>query len=130
MQGIAAPLSRNQGSVDRRCRFRTLNDVAIRWSALPIDVVDSATDGLLMLSTAIPPVKTIFSRMICDLVNVAATDIRPPFRPDGARSDAVSVRRVREPGESEWQWISEPAGGIAITAPEVLITREKCSGRA
>ena len=76
-----------------------------------------------MLSIAIPPVKTISSRMICDLVNVAGTDIRPLFRPDGARLDAVSVRRVREPSESEWQWISEPAGGIAITAPEVLITR-------
>ena len=103
--------------------LHTLNDVAIRWSALPIDVVDWATDGLLVLSIAIPPVKTISSRIICDLVNVAGTDIRPLFRPDGARLDAVSVRRVREPSESEWQWISEPAGGIAITAPEVLITR-------
>ena len=65
--------------------LHTLNDVAIRWSALPIDVVDWATDGLLMLSIAIPPVKTISSRMICDLVNVAGTDIRPLFRPDGAR---------------------------------------------
>ena len=31
--------------------LHTLNDVAIRWSALPIDVVDWATDGLLMLAS-------------------------------------------------------------------------------
>jgi hypothetical protein len=101
----------------------TLTDVAIRWSAMPIDVVGWATDGLLVLSIAVPPVRTISSRMVCDVVNVSGTDIRPLFRPDGARLGRVSVRRVREPGQNEWQWISEPAEGIIITAPEVLITR-------
>jgi hypothetical protein len=101
----------------------TLHDVAIRWSALAIDVVGWAADGLLTLSIAIPPVKTISSRMICDLVNIAGTDVRPLFRPDGSHLDVVSIRRIRGPGESEWQWISEPADGIAVTAPEVLVTR-------
>lgn len=61
--------------------------------------------------------------MISDLVEVAGTDVLPLFRPDGARIEKVLVRRIRAPGEHEWQWISEPAEGVAITAPEILITR-------
>jgi hypothetical protein len=100
-----------------------LNEVAIRWSAQPIDVVGWATDGLLAVSIAVPPVKTVSSRVVSDFVDVAGADVLPLFRPDEARPNKVSVRRVRELGESEWQWISEPVEGIAITAPEILIMR-------
>src|SRR5579862_5887657 len=103
--------------------FHALYEVAIRWSALPIDVVGWATDGLLALSVAVPPVKTASSRTISDFVTIAGTDVLPLFRSDGARLDKVAVRRIREPGENEWQWISEPTEGIAITALEVMIMR-------
>ncbi len=33
------------------------------------------------------------------------------------------MRRIRKGGEDEWEWISEPADGVAITAHEVLIMR-------
>ena len=56
-------------------------------------------------------------------VNIAGTDALPLFRSDGANLDKVCIQRIREPRESEWRWVSEPADGIAITAPEVLITR-------
>jgi hypothetical protein len=103
--------------------FHILNDVAVRWSVLPIDVVAWATDGLLVLSAALPPITIASSRMLSDLVEIAGSDVLPLFRPDGARFESVSIRRVRSLGETEWQWIAKPPKGIAITAPEVLIRR-------
>ena len=42
--------------------FHSLSDIANRWSVLPIDIVGWATEGLLALSVAAPPVKTASSR--------------------------------------------------------------------
>jgi hypothetical protein len=61
--------------------------------------------------------------MISGFVDIAATDVLPLFRPDGARHDRIFVRRIRKDGEDEWEWISEPADGVAITAHDVLIMR-------
>jgi hypothetical protein len=101
--------------------FHPLTDIAIRWSVAAMDIVGWATEGWLALSIAVPPLKTLSSRTICDLVEVAATDVLPLFRL--ARLEKVSVRRIREHGEIEWQWITEPTDGITITAPDVLLRR-------
>lgn len=103
--------------------FHILNDIAVRWSVLPIDIVAWATQGLLALSAALPPIKTASSRMLSDIVEIAGSDVLPLFRPDGARMDSVAIRRTRAQGETEWQWITKPPKGITITAPEVLVTR-------
>lgn len=105
--------------------FHILNDIAVRWSALPIDIVAWATDGLLALSAAVMPIRTASSRMLSDIVEIAGSDVIPLFRPNGARLESVSVRRIRAHGETEWQWLVEPLDGITITAPEVLITRSE-----
>src|SRR5262245_28627804 len=78
-----------------------------RWSVLPIDIVGWASEGLLALSVAAPPVKTASSRVLCDLAEIAGTDVLPLFRPDGAKPERVCIRRIRMHGETEWQWISE-----------------------
>ena len=103
--------------------FHSLSDIANRWSVLPIDMVGWATEGLLALSVAAPPVKTASSRILCDLAEIAGTDVLPLFRPDGAKLERVCIRRIRVHGDTEWQWISEPAEGLMIIAPDVLITR-------
>jgi hypothetical protein len=103
--------------------FHPLTDIAIRWSVSAIDIVGWATDGWLALSIAAPPLKTRTSRIVCDLVEIAGTDILPLFRPEGAKLEKVSVRRIREHGGTDWQWISEPAEGITVAAPDVLLTR-------
>ena len=103
--------------------FHSLSDIANRWSIVPIDLVGWASEGLLALSVATPPVKTASSRILCDLAEIAGTDVLPLFRPDGAKQERVCIRRIRAHGETEWQWISEPAEGLTISAPDVLITR-------
>jgi hypothetical protein len=103
--------------------FQTLNEIAIRWGVMPIDIIGCAVDGLIALSIAAPPVKTDSGKIICDLVEVAGTDVLPLFRPHGAKPDRVSIRRVRPKDEHDWQWISEPSEGLLIASPDVLITR-------
>jgi hypothetical protein len=102
--------------------FHVLNDLAVRWSTQPIDIVGWCIDGLLKLASALPPVRTASWRMLSDVVEIAGSDVLPLFRPDGARLENLLIRRVRVHGETEWQWISEPLEGVAISAPEVLVT--------
>jgi len=103
--------------------FHSLSDIAIRWGVMPIDIIGWAADGLLALSIAVLPTKTASSRILCDLVEIAAIDVLPLFRPNGARSENVTIRRARAKGDAEWEWIGEPAAEIVITAPDVLVTR-------
>ena len=103
--------------------FQTLNEIAIRWSVMPIDVIGYAVDGLIALSIAAPPMKTDSGKIICDLVEVAGADVLPLFRPHGAKPENVVIRRVRPHGDSEWQWISEPNEGLLATSADVLVTR-------
>lgn len=102
--------------------FHSLNDVAARWSAMPIDVVGWATEDLLALSAALPPTKTAASRVLAGIVEIAGSDVIPLFRLD-ARLESISIRRIRAQRETKWQWIVEPPEGVIITAPEVLVTR-------
>ncbi len=83
--------------------FHVLSDVAIRWSASPIDVAGWATDGLLKLSAALPAIRIGTSRVLSDIVEIAGSDVLPLFRPDKARCESVAIRRVRPPSETEWQ---------------------------
>lgn len=103
--------------------FHSLSDIANRWLVVPIDLVGWAAEGLLALSIAAPPVKTNASKVLCDLVEIAGTDVLALFRSDGAKVESVNVRRLRSHGETEWHWISEPEAGIVISAPDVLIMR-------
>lgn len=103
--------------------FQTVNEIAIRWSVMPIDVIGYAVDGLIALSIAASPMKTDSGKIICDLVEVAGADVLPLFRPHGAKPETVLLRRVRPHGESEWQWISEPNEGLEVTSADVLVTR-------
>jgi hypothetical protein len=103
--------------------FEALNDLAIRWAVVPIDIVGWATDEQILLLIAVPPVRTETSRVVCDLVEIAGTDVLPLFRPEGVRLEKVHIRRVRTQGDTEWQWISEPTEGITVGAADILVTR-------
>jgi hypothetical protein len=103
--------------------FHSLGDIANRWSVVPIDLVGWAAEGLLALSIAAPAVKTNASKVLCDLVEIAGTDVLPLFRSDGAKVECVNVRRLRPHGETEWHWITAPTAGVTVSAPDVLILR-------
>lgn len=103
--------------------FHPLTDVATDWSVMPLDIVDWAIGGLLELSLAAPPIKTDSSSTLWGLVEIAGVDVRELFLPRKEGETTVAIRRIREHGETEWRWISEPAGGLVIAARDILITQ-------
>ena len=127
-QGI---LNRSVGMFSRRTSpmtyssrpFHSITQVADRWSVPPIDIVDWAIEGRLALSIAVPPIRVVSSIVLCGLIEVAGTDVRPLFLPEGARSSTVAIGCLREHGTTEWQWIADASnnGAINITASDVLV---------
>lgn len=105
--------------------FHPISEVAERWSVSPIEIVDWAVERLLALSIAVPPAKVISSVVLCGLVEVAGTDVRPLFMPEGAKSNAVAIKYLREYGAAEWQWIGDASnnGVIIVTASDILVRR-------
>jgi hypothetical protein len=102
--------------------FYSLTEAAARWSVTPFDVIGWATDGLLALSIALPPVKTGPDETLSGLVDIEAPHALPLFRRDGAPSPTVAIRRVKA-RESDFRWISDPADGVVIIAADVLVRR-------
>jgi hypothetical protein len=102
--------------------FYSLTEIAIRWSVTPFDVIGWSTDGLLALSIALPPVKTGPSEMLSGLADVEAAHLLSLFRRDGAPCPTIAIRRVKA-GDNDFQWITDPAEGITITAADVLVRR-------
>jgi hypothetical protein len=100
--------------------FYSLTEVAVRWSAMPFDVIGWSIDGLLALSIAVPPVKTDPAESLPGLADVEAPHLLPLFRRDGAPSPTVVIRRVKA-SEGRLCWIVEPMEGIGITAADVLV---------
>jgi hypothetical protein len=101
--------------------FHCLNDIAIRWSVMPLDIVGWATDGMIALSMITPPVKTASARLVSGLVEIPGADAFPLFRRDGAES--INLHRVRESPDAKWEWIADPAQGVKTGAADILITR-------
>jgi hypothetical protein len=100
--------------------FYSLNEIAARWSVTPFDLIGWSIDGLLVLSIAVPPVKTGPSKTLSGLVDVEASHLLPLFRREGAPSSTVAIRRVKL-GDNDFRWIVDPADGVAITAADVLV---------
>lgn len=102
--------------------FYCLTEVSARWSVTPFDVIGWSTEKMLALSVALPPVKAGPADTISGVVDVEAPNLLPLFRRDGTPSPTVAIRRVKSKGR-EFQWITEPLEGIAITAADVLVRR-------
>lgn len=103
--------------------FYSLTEIGARWSVTPFDLVGWCTDGLLLLSIALPPVKA-GPETISGLVDVDGPHVFPLFRRDGAPSTTVAIRQVKAK-EHGLLWISEPAEGVVITAADVLVRRSE-----
>lgn len=102
--------------------FHCLTEVSARWSVTPFDVIGWSTEGLLALSIALQPAKTGPADMVAGLVDVEAPLLLPLFRRHGTPSPRITIRRVKSSAEG-FQWITEPADGVPITAADVLVKR-------
>jgi hypothetical protein len=105
--------------------FHPLTDVANDWSVVPLDIVDWAIGGLLELSLAAAPTKTDSGKTLFGLVEIAGADVRQLFLPGAVAETAVAIRRMREHGQTEWQWISEPAAGLIAALRDIFIVQSE-----
>lgn len=86
---------------------------------------DGRPEGLFALSAAIAPVKVEAGEMVSGIVDVEAPHLFPLFRRDSPPAAAVSIRRISQGCSGGFQWITEPAAGIEITAADVLVRRSE-----
>jgi hypothetical protein len=101
--------------------FLTVLEVAVRWECSQSEVVDWAIVDELDLVAGFPVVR-FGEETTSGLMSVAGTEVRPLFRPFGEAAGKVYLRQARPPGSTEWRYITEPAEGVRMTAPDIMIT--------
>ncbi len=99
----------------------TVLEVAVRWECTQAQVIGWAIVGELDLVAGLPVVR-FGEETTSGLMSVAGTEVRPLFRPFGEAAGEVYLRQARPPGSDEWRYITEPADGVRMTAPDIMIT--------
>jgi hypothetical protein len=103
--------------------FHPLQEVAIRWSVKPIDIVGWAIDGRIALSAALPLVETKQNRPVEGLVEICGQDVFDLFGAEANRKACVRIQRFRRRSGGRWERIITPADGVLLKPSGVVITR-------
>ncbi len=102
--------------------FYQINDIANRWEVRGGEIVGWAIEGYIKLSMALPHVEA-GAQHASGLVEIAGEDVLTLFRGGGEGAETVSVRRFRRAGGKDWEWISKPVEGLAVSASSILVIR-------
>lgn len=101
--------------------FFSIPEVAARWGCAPADIAGWAHQGQLEIVTGIVPVECE-GGTYAGLVAISAADITPMFRRSGTGPREMPVRRIKRPGEADWQLITDPAEGVMVSIEDLHIT--------
>ena len=99
--------------------FLSLDGIARRWAVAPFDVIGWSAERLLALSILLPPVRMEAAETFSGLADIEAAHLLPLFRQDAPPGAAVRIHWIRT--ADGLQKIAEPAEGVAISAPDVLV---------
>ena len=94
-----------------------------------LDIAGWAIDGEIALSAVLPTVDTADKQIASGIVEIDGADVVTLFRRDSASRKPALVRRFRRSKKADWEWISRPVDGVAVTAADVIILRaefERC----
>jgi hypothetical protein len=105
--------------------FQPLNEVAIRWSAKPLDIIGWAIDGRIALSAALPLVETKQKRPVEGLVEICAQDVFDLFSTEANKKACVRIQRFRRHAGRRWERIIAPPDGVPLKPSGVVITRNE-----
>lgn len=103
--------------------FQPLDEVAMRWSVKPLDIVGWAIDGRIALSAALPMIETQQKRPVQGLVEICAQDVFGLFGAEAGKKAGVRIQRFRRRGGGRWERIIAPADGVPLKRSGVVITR-------
>ncbi|NJN36603.1 MAG: hypothetical protein HC794_05515 [Nitrospiraceae bacterium] len=69
--------------------------------------------------------ETADKQIASGIVEIDGADVVALFRRDGASRKPALVRRFRRSKKTEWEWITRPTDGVAVTASDVIILRKE-----
>lgn len=100
--------------------FYSIYEIAVRWGCTPADVAGWAMAGHLQVLVAIPLVGC-GDETASGLVEVPIAELMPMFRRFGPSDDACRLKRVRPLEGKAWLKVTDPAEGLPIRSPDLLI---------
>lgn len=104
--------------------FYSMTEISARWGFPAPDVAGWAATGHLTLVTSIGCV-TCGRQPVAGIVEVSARDMMCMFRRHGPSDEECRVSRLRQPGQAEWQYITEPAEGLLIKLCDLLLLADE-----
>lgn len=104
--------------------FYSLTEISARWGCVAADVAGWAATDHLTLVTSIASV-TCGKQPAAGIVAVSAADMMRMFRRHGPSEEECRVFRIRPQGSAEWQYITEPADGLVIKIPDLMLLADE-----
>lgn len=104
--------------------FYTLQEVSARWGCNIADVAGWAATGKFRIMTGIGLVHC-GEHIVAGQVAISPMDLMPLFRRCGTGPTEGVVRRIMTGEKVEWQIITDPAGGVAVTVADMVIMADE-----
>jgi hypothetical protein len=98
----------------------TVLEVSARWGCTQAQILDWSIADDIDLVAGFPPVM-LGAEPASGLLSVAGSEVRPLFRSFGSAARKVYVRQAKMPETGEWRRITDPAGGVRMEAPDILM---------
>jgi hypothetical protein len=103
--------------------FYSFTEACARWGCAAADLAGWAATDHLTLVTSIAAV-TCGKQPVAGIVAVPAADMMAMFRRHGPSEEECRVFRIRPQGSKDWQYITEPAGGVVVKINDILLLAE------
>lgn len=100
--------------------YFTLHETAARWGCAIADLAHWADLGKFRIVTGIPPVRC-GDEIVAGKVVLAPMDLLPMFRRCGTGPAEGNVRRIQQLVRADWQLITEPIAGVAVSVADMMI---------
>lgn len=104
--------------------FYSLTEISARWGCSAADVAGWAATDHLTLVTSIASV-SCGKQLVAGIVEVSAADMMRMFRRHGPSEEECRVFRIRLPGMTEWQYITDCAEGVLIKLTDLMLMAEE-----
>lgn len=104
--------------------FYTLQEISARWGCNIADVAGWAATGKFRIMTGIGLVHC-GDNIVAGQVAISPMDLMPLFRRCGTGPTEGVVRRIVTGEKGEWQIITDPAGGVAVTVADMMIMADE-----
>jgi hypothetical protein len=104
--------------------FFTLLETASRWNCSIADIAGWAAVGRLNIMTSLNYARC-GDEIVAGIVTIPALDLTPLFRRCGSGLIEGRVHRIKPPGATDWQFITDPLQGITVSLADMMIRADE-----